>query len=358
MSAKAFDALSKSSDVSSVPQTAQSQEQNDNDDKEKIVAARKNLIRFGSLAVLAFVVWLFATIAWFAMNKSVTAGGMSVGVEGIPFKIAAKGDRVRYSTEFSSVRSDFTEGTSGSYVDSNSVSGTYYSDTDKLKLRCDVTDGEIKPGDSGVIEFYIIPTRDGDITANIALDIVSFTGDSPLTEITSSYSGTDAAEVKKAAYYTKGHIMFFQDESNSPSSYTYTGALTDRTMTYSISNAVHDVAYPVEIHWMWPKTLGQLALQTNANSLRPASNIPVIQETAPAVVGGVKNDKRLVLDYLETEKESVFKLPQADYAALNAKIEAADTQEYFDDLTDGYNDADSDIGTYVSYFLIELTITA
>ena len=63
MSAKAFDALSKSSEVGSVPQTAQSQVQNDNEEKKKyLIAKRKNLIRFGSLAVLAFVVWLFATM--------------------------------------------------------------------------------------------------------------------------------------------------------------------------------------------------------------------------------------------------------------------------------------------------------
>lgn len=63
MSAKAFDALSKSSVVSSNPQTAQSQVNQDDEDRKKLLAIRKrNLIRFGSLAVLAFVVWLFATI--------------------------------------------------------------------------------------------------------------------------------------------------------------------------------------------------------------------------------------------------------------------------------------------------------
>ena len=77
MSAKAFDALSKSSDVSKNPQTAQSQGSSDSQEKnQNVVAARKNLVRVGSLAVLAFVVWLFATIAWFTSNKDVGGSGM------------------------------------------------------------------------------------------------------------------------------------------------------------------------------------------------------------------------------------------------------------------------------------------
>lgn len=62
MSAKAFEAVSKSLESEHSPQTAHSQEKSDNENNEKIVVARKNLIRFGSLAVLAFVVWLFVTM--------------------------------------------------------------------------------------------------------------------------------------------------------------------------------------------------------------------------------------------------------------------------------------------------------
>ena len=73
----------------------------------------------------------------------------------------------------------------------------------------------------------------------------------------------------------------------------------------------------------------------------------------------MKNDKRLVLDYLYSERESVFKFDSTStYTGLDTVIDSADTQANFELLTDGYNDADSDIGTYVSYFLIELTVTA
>lgn len=78
MSAKAFEALSKSSESELSPQTAHSQDKSDKENNEKIVAARKNLIRFGSLAVLAFVVWLFATISWFTANRAVETSGMGV----------------------------------------------------------------------------------------------------------------------------------------------------------------------------------------------------------------------------------------------------------------------------------------
>ena len=105
MSAKAFDALSKSSDVSSVPQTAQSQVNQNDEDRNKLLAIRKkNLIRFGSLAVLAFVVWLFATIAWFASNKDVTASNMQIKTATMPFDIATRGSHMSAGFENRMIR--------------------------------------------------------------------------------------------------------------------------------------------------------------------------------------------------------------------------------------------------------------
>ena len=63
VSAKAYEALSKSSEESTAPQTAQSPTpKNDCDEKERKKRLKGSLIKFGSLAVFAFVVWIFATI--------------------------------------------------------------------------------------------------------------------------------------------------------------------------------------------------------------------------------------------------------------------------------------------------------
>jgi hypothetical protein len=62
VSAKAYEALSKSNELTSVNETAQSPEQRNDDEKERKKRKKAALIRFGSLAVFAFIVWVFATI--------------------------------------------------------------------------------------------------------------------------------------------------------------------------------------------------------------------------------------------------------------------------------------------------------
>ena len=63
VSAKAYEALSKSNELTATNETAQSPKQNnDVDEKERKKRKKAALIKFGSLAVFAFIVWVFATI--------------------------------------------------------------------------------------------------------------------------------------------------------------------------------------------------------------------------------------------------------------------------------------------------------
>lgn len=62
VSAKAYEALSKSNELTPVSEAAQSPEQRNDDEKERKKRIRGTLIKFGSLAVFAFIVWVFATI--------------------------------------------------------------------------------------------------------------------------------------------------------------------------------------------------------------------------------------------------------------------------------------------------------
>ena len=329
-----------------------------NDDKRQL--RRAAFLKLSAMFTFTAAVIVFLTIAWFASNRSVSGEGMSVTAEGFPFDVAAKGSRVRYSSQIAAAKSDFEQGVTAAHNDPSGNSGTYYEGTDKLILRCDTADSEIEPGSSGVITFYIIPKQNGDISADVSLSIVCYADNNgTLTEIDSSDSGDNPAETQKAAEFLSGHIMFFKQLSGN-ANYTYTGALTDRTLHVSLTNAQQGVAYPVEIRWMWPKTLGQLALKTNSASLRKSSDVPVVEETTNVTnADGSLTDKQLVLDYLNDEKTNVFKFSQSsDYTNLGDKINNADIRDNFNKLTKGYDDADNDIGTYVSYFVVELTITA
>ena len=105
------------------------------------------------------------------------------------------------------------------------------------------------------------------------------------------------------------------------------------------------------IYWMWTNTLGQIALQTNTYNLR--SGIPVVQETAVNLNDETVTDKELLLAYLETNKSTVF---TGTETITHNMIYEADTLENFETLSKQYNTADYEIGTRITYFMIDVTV--
>lgn len=432
MSAKAFEALSKSSESELSPQTAHSQEKSDKENNEKIVAARKNLIRFGSLAVLAFVVWLFATIAWFSSNRATTAGGMSVTTSDMPFEIAAKGDTIRNSDVIASIYTDYAEGATMYVTDSESVTQTYYktsSTIDKIKLRFDLIEDDpatlninednnksIGPGSCGVLELYVIPKKDGSVSANIEMNVVGYVNVevdetvvdevtneettttvkklmkvSELTTLNSGLTQEKIDNIKQAEKFLQGHIMFFNEENTVTTAavtavngttttatvaYSYRSPCTNRTTVYNGTDLTANTPYYKPIYWMWPNTLGQIAVKDNSAGRRVGT--PVVEETNELGTASAPTDKALVLQYLKDNKADVFKnlenvadlteqqttgKTQEEISALintaiDTRIDSASDEDNFKKLSTGYNSADSDIGTMIDYFVIEITVTS
>ena len=95
VSAKAYEALSKSNELTIADETAHSPKQkNDVDEKERKKRLKGSLSKFGSLAVFAFVVWIFATISWFSSNSTVSGNGMGVSVASPPFELEVRGNYI------------------------------------------------------------------------------------------------------------------------------------------------------------------------------------------------------------------------------------------------------------------------
>ena len=61
------------------------------DAKEDRDRRRIALIKFGSMAVLAAAIVIFASIAWFSMNREASAGGMNISTNALVFNIKSKG---------------------------------------------------------------------------------------------------------------------------------------------------------------------------------------------------------------------------------------------------------------------------
>lgn len=373
--------------------------------EEQQRSKKTKLIKLGTASAFSAIILIFVTIAWFTMNKDVETSGMGVTTATMPFDIATKGELVRNQSYLRTVRPGYSEGNPETLSDKNNVSGEYHTagNTDSLILRFDPTQvddpetldvderylPDLGPDSSGELSLYIIPKRDGVIDAYIDLDIISFRSvevndeealleiNSGLTTASSGLTSEQIASCQDAANFLKGHIMFFEELSPSPSSYSYKKPVTDGKIHFHEDNAVKGKAYKVDIYWMWTNTFGQITLQTNENDLR--NGIPVVQETTNMGTEAQPTDKAIVLQYLKDNKNKIFAdidvyeqlsaeekaeydaktdEEKADYEndAIDLWISGADTRKYFELLSDAYNNADFTIGTNLNYFMIEVTV--
>ena len=327
---------------------------------------KKRVVKIVLLMILIALIIVFASIAWFAMNKAVSADTMAIEAKDASFEIAVKGSAVRNNTEMELADSTYEDGNEKTYNDDS-----YYEtggSVQKVKIRYNPVADEqtdFGPDSSGVIEFYIVPKQDGDLTVKIDLDAVGFRelgeGNSRtikrISELTTD-DGLDQATItqyQNAENYLKGHIMYFEALGNAGTGavmqYYYQKPITTRTLTKTFTNARKDVPQLVTVYWMWTNTLGQIALRNDSNLQGiDRSGIPIVEDvTDDAELTNL--DKGKVIQYLKDNKQQIFTNSVLDTEIDNAKVEAN-----FKKLSTGYNDADFLIGSSVSYFMIDISV--
>ena len=370
--------------------------------KKKETMRKKQVVKFGSLMVLTVIILVFATIAWFTMNRETSAGGMSIKTAGMPFEIAAHGtEGVRNESTIISMAPEYKSGTE------TTLSGTTYyatgAGTDAIKLQYSTGESEIGPGGSGMLDLFLISKVDGSLAVDIDLNVKAYAtvdkydldandakiqaidenedpiyeedGETPVYQTTGTLvavsdvnttdyniSASDLATLQAAERYIQGHVMFFKDEGeivmnsssgsgseeqtvNEDSSYYYKNPLINRTYEWSANDTEVDEVHHIPIYWMWPNTLGQILLNGNYNM---RSGIPIVKDANNTA------EKAQMITYLKNNKSIVF-TNSGDIA--NSDIINHPTQANFDLMSSGYNAADFAIGSNIDYFLIELTVS-
>ena len=143
---------------------------------------KKRLTKIILMMVLIALIMIFASIAWFAMNKAVTADTMAIEAANAPFEIAVKGNNVRNESEFTKADSTYEIGDSTYEIGNEATynDDSYYEtggSKQKIKIRYKPVANEATdfgPDSSGVIEFYVIPKQNGTLTVKIDLDTIGF----------------------------------------------------------------------------------------------------------------------------------------------------------------------------------------
>lgn len=326
------------------------------------------------MLLLSFIVFIFAAVAWFAMNKDATATGMSVTVTDA-YELEVRGNFIENSdvmTTFDAFTDEFANG-----IQQEDEHGTLVNifrtgeDNQKIIWRKNASSTSypegLSPSSSGELSFYVIPKKTGvlDLNFNMTIrgyhavytgdtltDVVEITDDLTDSSANAAIGITSAATAKSALKFLNGHILFFKNYDST------TGKYSGFCGTDSISFAdfiagddktvIQDQAYPVTVYWKWVNDFGDMFL----TSTSPYASAPLFDDLNT-------DDRALIFDYLEDSDVYMFDgIAPADIAAAVADIQNPSSPTFaisLRTLTTGYDNADLDIGNNVNYMLIEMT---
>lgn len=339
---------------------------------------RRALSKTIILLLLAFLVFIFATIAWFVMSRSNTAGGMSVKAADLPFELEVRGTYIE-NADIMTVNSLFTDEFKNG-IQQTDGEGTLINifrtgaNNEKIVWRKNSQSGSdplgLSPGSSGELAFWVIPNQTGVLNLHFDMNIrgyhAVYEGDTmtELIEITDSLvdssanaaKGIISADAKKEALkYINSHILFFRSYDSTTGLYSdFCGMDSIDFNDYISGNdktVIKDQAYPVTIYWIWVNDIGDMFLQSTSQ-----------YASSPLFDDSDDDDREASFDYLEELKSNVF-AGMTESAITNALTDVQDSSSVtFRDsltaLTNGYDNADLDIGNNINYILIEMTAEA
>ena len=360
---------------------------------------KKRIVKLVLLMTLIALIIVFASIAWFAMNKAVSANTMAITATEGDYELEVQGSKVENGSDFSKADETYTLGEVQN--DDENIRQTTGAQSKIIWRKATSADGTyengLEPNSHGTLTFWVVPKRSGNLDIEFKLNIRGFHAtysepddpdDEPvldkLFEIDDSLTGnaqnglvktngdpdTELIQTKKNALeYIKGHILFFSDYDSSTG--YYSGFLgTGRSIRfgdcinpsaepkakYNEGNAVSVTQgnkYQVTLYWKWANTLEQMVLDENAAN----KDDPMFVSTNTA-------DRTAIFTYLGQTDESgmvnkVFKDLTASEITTNLGYIQNNTEGSVDTairtLTNAYNNADQVIGNNIDYILIELT---
>lgn len=362
VSAKAFEVLSKSDDLKPVNETAHSPIQRD-DEKDRKKHLRGTLIKFGSLAVFAFIVWVFATAAWFSSNSDVSGSGMGVSISADKFEITMlSGSR---DGIFNDIYTNNGVGDGNALVwkmtaDNNleNYNEPQYNENNVLTSAGDLG---LHPGTEGVISFYVTPKVDS-VNLDFDFEILGYqasyndvnnTPDNKNDDVLvlTALSDLPNGDGTSPMNLLNGHILLFEKRTTisasgvTPVVYSYSDPiLSDEDMHRIMHRTIsgRSTQNQVNIYWVWPNTLSTLI---DARSFTGITTAPFCSGTSYNAINA--NFRAYPLYYLRNYNGSST-ISDSDYNDIIA---------HYDIYGDMYDQGDNELGMSVSYLLIKLSVT-
>lgn len=194
--------------------------------KAEVKAGFLSLLRTTFFLLLALVVLVAATIAWFASNKDVFADQMAISAKQAGFRLVTEGDKL--------LQKDLEQ-----YVDMS----LYWLLTADSHIENINNQFGIRPDTSGDLTFYVIPNNDEtSLVINCTLDI------RPVMKDSASASDT-------VTKIMRGHLLFACEYVCGDSTYQELVDVCNGTFQITIPNAKAGEKQLIHLKWFWPYTL-------------------------------------------------------------------------------------------------------
>ena len=348
--------------------------------KEQKSKRKKALIKFGSMAVLAAVVVVFATIAWFTQNREVSSGSMAIKTAPSPFELAVPA-RTGAETYYNTLINELGYLTGDDQLSTRSGSIRWIMIDESPGTLSNDYKG-IRPGSFGTLTFYIVPESAPAASYNISLDLKGYDAEfildnkgdptkeiksNTFQELTEKAAGDSSSAYSLAANYLKGHIMFFQNhkvltaeelDGATDTSLYYSGRISNSftflTADHTSTTWNGKTAYEVTIYWIWPNTFGQILLDNESENLYGEAMFSSKQS-------GQTKPRADLIDYISNNPSYYFSTADllnkssSELTTMMGTTSLSTTNALLT-LSNGYNGADQVIGENVQFILVELTV--
>ena len=232
--------------------------------------ARKQIVRSAFLALAALGVIVFACYAWFVSNNSVTGKISSVLLNGTTFELASVGGSGAHDDVVQGLTTDETVSIGETWPEAPTLAetdiGTITGSTNNILWKLSSTsnlnnqagenkDTGIQPGNSGRLEFYVVPKCTGDLKLNCTVRLRPVKNNSSIEEITED-------PVKN---FVRGHMLFAYTYKYADS-YGNSDVAKNRikpalinyetgNFTLELTGVQENQPIIVTLHWIWPLLL-------------------------------------------------------------------------------------------------------
>lgn len=264
------------------------------------------------LFVLALVIILFASLAWFAANNRVGGTSSAISAKAARYSISgpAEGQAGKYDGKVASLESN----------DSLNVSATY-------NLNNFTSGGSLRPGSYGELQVTVTPVAGDvrDITLTIERNIALRTS--------ATITNTDAL-----ANLFRGHVLFFRGRDENG---YYSDPVLDDKLTIEASEFCAEgsntttVPVTITLYWVWPSQFSSYVLTGQINYSKNLFS------------GVDSTGYTMLIEDINTNSTRYFSV-KPDVISINHDMSSADLET----CAEAYNLADEVLGTNAEYLQI------